>query len=156
MRKINWPIWLEGVVSWTVMFLALIGACSVCEHTRRHPAPTVILAQTPLPAPLRAFDLVSQHGWASWYGKPFHGRKTASGVAYDMGGYSVAHKTMKLGTFVVIQNTRNGRWCVAIVNDRGPYVEGRDWDVSAAVAKRLGMTWHGIVPVKVRIIDGNY
>jgi len=153
LRKINWPIWLEGLVSWTVMFLALIGACSVCEHTRRHPAPTVILAQTPLPAPLRAFDLVSQHGWASWYGKPFDGRKTASGVIYDMGGYSVAHKTIRLGTFVVIQNMRNDRWCVAIVNDRGPYVEGRDWDVSAAVAKRLGMERRGVVPVKVRIID---
>lgn len=94
------------------------------------------------------------YGWASWYGKPFHGRKTASGVIYDMGGYSVAHKAMALGTFVVIQNTRNGRWCVAVVNDRGPYVEGRDWDVSQAVAKRLGMTWHGVVPVKVRVIHG--
>ena len=69
-----------------------------------------------------------------------------------MGGYSVAHKTMKLGTFVRIENTRNGRWCVAIVNDRGPYIEGRDWDVSKAVAKRLKMTWHGVVPVKVKEI----
>lgn len=116
--------------------------------------PTTVLGLTPLPAPRPAFDLVSQYGWASWYGKPFHGQKTASGVIYDMGGYSVAHKTMKLGTFVVIQNMRSGRWCVAIVNDRGPYVEGRDWDVSAAVAKRLGMEWHGVVPVKVRIING--
>jgi len=132
-----------------LVILALLAAFMLFPAT----APTVRLGLTPLPAPGRAFDVDSQHGWASWYGKPFHGRKTASGVIYDMGGYSVAHKTIRLGTFVVIQNMRNDRWCVAIVNDRGPYVEGRDWDVSAAVAKRLGMEWHGVVPVKVRIID---
>lgn len=150
MRKINWPRWLPDLQPYVCLVaLALLAALLLFPS----PAPTTRLGLTPLPAPRSDFDVVSQYGWASWYGKPFHGRKTASGVAYDMGGYSVAHKTMKLGTFVVIQNTRNGRWCVAIVNDRGPYIEGRDWDVSAAVAKRLGMVWHGVVPVKVRTID---
>ena len=152
MRKINWPIWLEGLVSWTVLFLALIGLCSVCEHTRRPPAPTVTLGLTPLPAPRTDFDWGSLYGWGSFYGRAFHGRKTADGTVYDMGGFSVAHKTMKLGTFVMITNLRTGRRCVAVVNDRGPYIEGRDWDVSMAVAKRLGMTRDGVVPLKIEVI----
>jgi rare lipoprotein A len=117
-------------------------------------APTVTLGLTPLPAPGRAFYPPVSPEVASWYGEPFHGRKTASGVTYDMGGYSVAHKTVAMGTFVLITNLDNGRWCVAVVNDRGPYVKGRDWDVSAAVAGRLGMVKNGLAPVKVKVIDG--
>lgn len=114
--------------------------------------PTVTLVETQLPPTRTIVDVDAIYGWASWYGKPFHGRATASGVIYNMGGYSVAHKTMRLGTFVRIENMRNGQWCVAVVNDRGPYIEGRDWDVSRAVAKKLGMLKHGVVPVKVKEI----
>jgi rare lipoprotein A (peptidoglycan hydrolase) len=148
MRKINWPDGLVDFVTWTMLALAVIGSCWVCNAVVHRPA--TVVALTPLPAPRTTIDPLAQYGWASWYGKPFHGQKTASGAIYDMGGYSVAHKTMALGAFVRIENMRNGRWCVAVVNDRGPYVEGRDWDVSNAVAKRLGMTRSGVVPVAVK------
>lgn len=148
LSRIYWTPRLVG----TLLLLLTIGVALVVP--RPAPATCVELALTPLPAPSAGFDWEAWYGWASWYGKPFHGRKTASGTTYDMDGFSVAHKTLPLGTFVVIQNIWNNRWCVAIVNDRGPYVDGRDWDVSAAVAKRLGMVWHGVVPVKVRVING--
>jgi rare lipoprotein A len=131
------------------MLLVLMYILGVAvEHGRVR---TVVVTQR-LPPGLQRINTRATYGWASWYGKPFHGRKTADGTIYDMGGYSVAHKTLALGTFVRIKNTRSGAWCVAIVNDRGPYVEGRDWDVSRAVAKRLGMVKRGVIPVEVEII----
>jgi rare lipoprotein A (peptidoglycan hydrolase) len=109
------------------------------------------LTETKMPM-MRTWDLEAHWGVASWYGKPFHGRRTADGTVYDMGGYSVANKDLPLGTFVWILNLDNGRTCCAVVNDRGPYVAGRDWDVSAAVAGRLGMVWKGTARVKVKEI----
>jgi rare lipoprotein A len=119
----------------------------------RRPTSTTVVVTTKLPPAKVWFDPYAMYGYASWYGEPFHGRKTADGTVYDMGGYSVAHKTMKLGTFVRITNMRNGLTCIAIVNDRGPYIEGRDWDLSRAVARRLKAIWKGVVPVKVEVIQ---
>jgi rare lipoprotein A (peptidoglycan hydrolase) len=147
---------MDAVRAWTW----LVSACVLAVLAIILVAPALVstthevVVPQLLPAPRQIFDPFSLYGVASWYGKPSHGRKTASGAIYDMGGYSVAHKSLPLGTFVIIQNLENDRWCVAVVNDRGPYIDGRDWDVSAAVAGRLGMTWKGIVPAKVRIIDG--
>jgi rare lipoprotein A len=92
-------------------------------------------------------------GWASWYGEPFHGRKTASGEVYDMYQLTAAHKILPLDTTVMVTHLQNGRSVTVTVNDRGPFVEGRIIDLSYAAAQALGMTGQGVARVRVEVID---
>lgn len=78
-------------------------------------------------------------GNASWYGIPFHGKKTASGEIFDMNKLSAAHKTLPFPTKVMIENPKNGQSCVIRVIDRGPFVRGRVLDLSREAAKRVGI-----------------
>jgi rare lipoprotein A len=87
-------------------------------------------------------------GIASWYGEPFHGRRTANGEVYDMDGMTAAHKTMPLPSYAVVRNRRNGKEVVVRVNDRGPFKDGRVIDLSRAAARKLGFT--GLADVEVR------
>lgn len=82
-------------------------------------------------------------GNASWYGKPFHGRKTASGEIFDMNKHSAAHKTLHLITKVMVENPKTGKSAVVRVNDRGPYVKTRVMDLSRKAADDLGYLSHG-------------
>jgi rare lipoprotein A len=86
-------------------------------------------------------------GIASWYGKPFHGRRTASGERYDMHGMTAAHKTMPLPSWAVVRNLRTGAEVVVRVNDRGPFKTGRLIDLSFAAARKLGIDGLGKVEV---------
>ena len=92
-------------------------------------------------------------GWASWYGEPFHGRKTASGEVYDMYQLTAAHKTLPLGTAVMVTHLKNNRSVMVTVNDRGPFIRGRIIDLSYAAAQSLGMVREGVAKVRVEIID---
>lgn len=94
-----------------------------------------------------------EYGRASWYGKDFHGRRTANGEIYDMYKISAAHKTLPLGTRVKVTNRNNGRTVTARINDRGPFVRGRIIDLSYGGAKALGMVEAGVVPVKVEVLS---
>ena len=96
-----------------------------------------------------------QRGLASWYGKDFHGRKTASGEVYNMYAFTAAHKSIPLGTYVRVKNLKNGKTVVVKINDRGPYVPGRIIDLSYAAAKSLDMIKDGVVPVEITVL-GNY
>ena len=78
-----------------------------------------------------------QIGVASWYGKQFHGRTTASGEDFDMFELTAAHRQLPLGTYVKVTNLRNGKSVIVRVNDRGPYVEGRIMDLSYSAARML-------------------
>lgn len=89
---------------------------------------------------------------ASWYGPGFHGRKTANGELYDQMSYTAAHKSLKFGTLLKITNLRNNKSVVVRINDRGPYVEGRDLDLSKASALALGMVKRGVIRIKVEEI----
>jgi rare lipoprotein A len=89
-----------------------------------------------------------QTGIASWYGRPFHGRRTASGEVYDMNAMTAAHKTMPLPSYAVVYNPANQREIVVRVNDRGPFKKGRIIDLSRAAARKLGIA--GIATVQVR------
>ena len=91
-------------------------------------------------------------GWASWYGEPFHGRKTASGVVYDMYQLTAAHKTLPLGTRVMVTHLKNGNSVAVTVNDRGPFVKGRIIDLSYAAAQALGMAGEGVAQVRVEVV----
>jgi len=94
-----------------------------------------------------------EYGQASWYGKDFHGRRTANGEIYDMYKISAAHKTLPLGTRVKVTNRNNGRTVTVRINDRGPFVRGRIIDLSYGGAKALGMVETGVVPVKVEVLS---
>lgn len=84
---------------------------------------------------------------ASWYGPGFHGRRAANGSIYDQNAYTVAHRTLPFGTMLVLE--ANGNRVPVVVTDRGPYIKGRDLDLSYATAKFLGIVKDGVVPIKV-------
>lgn len=80
-----------------------------------------------------------QRGMASWYGPRFHGKPTASGERFNTYTLTAAHRTLPFGTKVRVTNTRNGRWVIVRINDRGPYRGGRIIDLSFAAAREIGM-----------------
>jgi rare lipoprotein A len=88
-------------------------------------------------------------GWASWYGREFHGKRTANGEIFDMGAITAAHKTMPLPCYARVTNLSNGRSILVRINDRGPYVGDRLIDVSARVADLLDFQGAGLTKVKV-------
>lgn len=87
-------------------------------------------------------------GLASWYGPGFNGRPTASGAIYDQEGWTVASKELPLGTWLLVR--RGDQRVLLLVNDRGPYVEGRVLDLSAAGARALGAG--GVFPVSAEVV----
>lgn len=87
--------------------------------------------------PLRPDAGYRESGLASWYGRPFHGRKTASGELYNMNAMSAAHKTLPLPSYARVTNPANGRSIIVRVNDRGPFVKGRIIDLSYGAATKL-------------------
>ena len=86
---------------------------------------------------------------ASWYGPKFHGRRTASGETFNMHNLTCAHKTLPFGTKLQVTNLTNERSVRVIVNDRGPFVRGRELDLSYGAAKRIGLFKNGIGRVKI-------
>jgi rare lipoprotein A len=91
----------------------------------------------------------SRTGVASWYGKQFHGRKTASGRRYNMYEMTAAHTTLPTGTQVKVTNLRNGRTIIVTITDRGPFAHNRIIDLSYAAAKQLGFVGQGTARVRV-------
>ena len=91
-------------------------------------------------------------GIASFYGKAFAGRPTASGEAFDPYGYTAAHKTLPFGSRVRVTNTANGRSVVVRINDRGPFVKGRHIDLSRRAAEDIGIVSMGHGSVEIELI----
>lgn len=108
--------------------------------------PYEVLGQRYTPVPRD--EPIRETGIASWYGRKFHGRRTASGELYDMHAMTAAHKTMPLPSYARVRNPKNGREIVVRVNDRGPFVAGRIIDLSYAAAIKLGVA-DGVAPVEV-------
>ena len=94
-----------------------------------------------------------QIGIASWYGPRFQGRTTADGEAFDMNRMTCAHPTLPMGTWLRVTNLRNRRSTFVRVNDRGPVVDGRIVDLSAAAAKVLRLS--GVGKVKLEAVREN-
>ena len=101
--------------------------------------------------PMRPQARYAEDGLASWYGRKFHGRPTASGEIYDMYAMTAAHKTLPLPSYARVTNPANGRSVIVRVNDRGPFVRGRIIDLSYTAALKLG-TLGGVVAVRVERI----
>jgi len=101
--------------------------------------------------PMTGDEPLVQKGMASWYGRRFHGRRTASGETYNMYAMTAAHKTMPIPSYARVRNPANGREVIVRVNDRGPFSAGRVIDLSYAAAVRLGVQ-NGVAPVEVERI----
>ncbi|HZD41749.1 MAG TPA: septal ring lytic transglycosylase RlpA family protein [Terriglobales bacterium] len=105
--------------------------------------------------PIKIADLSikpARMGVASWYGLNFNGRKTASGEIFDDRKMTAAHKTLPLGTRVKVIDVETGKSVKVIINDRGPYVDGRIIDLSHAAAVALGIVEDGLAKVKLKIL----
>ena len=89
---------------------------------------------------------------ASWYGPKFHGKRTANGERFDQMALTAAHKKLKFGTLLRITNPNNDKSVIVRINDRGPYIPGRQLDLSKAAAQKLGMIKKGVVKLKVEEI----
>ena len=87
---------------------------------------------------------------ASWYGPKFHGKFTANGEVYDQMALTAAHKYLSFGTLLKITYTKNGKSVIVRINDRGPYIEGRELDLSKGAAIELGILAKGVARVKIQ------
>jgi len=101
--------------------------------------------------PIRV-TLIRQFGVASWYGDPWHGKKTANMEIYDMNGLTAAHRFLPFNTLLRVTNLQNGRSVIVRVNDRGPFLKGRILDLSYEAAKELGMIEHGTAYVMLEVL----
>ena len=101
--------------------------------------------------PQRDDSPLTEKGLASWYGRKFHGKRTASGEVYNMYAMTAAHKTMPIPSYARVRNPANGREVIVRVNDRGPFHPGRVIDLSYTAALKLGVL-NGVAPVEVERI----
>ncbi|WP_340588061.1 septal ring lytic transglycosylase RlpA family protein [Erythrobacter alti] len=92
-------------------------------------------------------------GIASYYGRRFHGRRTANGERFDMNELTAAHRTLPFGSRVQVTNPRNGQSVVVRINDRGPFIRGRHIDLSRAAAEQIGMISRGHASVELELLD---
>ena len=90
---------------------------------------------------------------ASWYGHPYHGNRTASGEIYNMHSMTAAHRSLPFGTKVRVCNASNKRCVNVRINDRGPFVHGRDSDLSRAAAEVIGLRSAGVGQVTIHRIN---
>lgn len=134
---------------------ALAGALLVgCAH-RGTPPPSVtpsVSERTPTPTAEPVEEGWTEKGVASWYGEPYHGRRTASGEVYDMHRLTAAHKTLAFGSVVKVTRRDTGADVKVRINDRGPFVEGRIIDLSYAAAKKIRLDVDGVAPVKIKVV----
>jgi rare lipoprotein A len=125
-------------------------------ETRGDERPPPAPVPEPPPRPDRedeARGAEEETGIASFYAHRFHGRRTASGVRYDMHAMTCAHPNAPFGTRLRVTDVETGRSVVVVVNDRGPFARGRVVDLSLAAAKRLGIVKRGLARVKVERVE---
>ncbi len=133
----------------------LLAACSSAQDTltgakRQVGQPYSVNGATYVPREEPGYDAV---GIASWYGRRYHGRRTASGEIFDMNLATAAHPTLPFGTRVQVTNLENGRSVVLRINDRGPFVRRRIIDVSRRAAQVLGFVQKGTARVRVQLVQ---
>jgi rare lipoprotein A len=104
--------------------------------------------------PTAADSISLGSGVASYYGRRFHGRRTASGENFDMHLYTAAHRTLPFGSLVRVTNPRNGSSVVVRINDRGPFTRGRTIDLSRAAAEDIGIIAAGHGDVELELVEG--
>jgi len=144
-------------VLFTLVLVALVGFTLVVNEDKiTEPVVTenmVTVEEETITADRSLVEFVDKGNMkASWYGPGFHGHKTANGEVYDQNSFTAAHKSLKFGTLLKITNLKNNKSVVIRINDRGPYIHGRDLDLSKAAASELGMVRKGVAKLKVEEI----
>ncbi|MCF7793439.1 MAG: septal ring lytic transglycosylase RlpA family protein [Candidatus Cloacimonetes bacterium] len=89
----------------------------------------------------------------SFYGEKFQGKPTANGEIFDMEKLTCAHKKLPFGTRLKVTNEDNNKSVIVRVNDRGPFVKGRDLDLSKAAARKIGLIPYGVKKLKVEFLE---
>lgn len=156
------------VLAAVLLLLALCGCAK--KQIASAPPPETVVRPAPVPPkapkgtykpyvingkkyyPLAESDGFVQDGVASWYGRDFHGRKTANGETYDMYAMTAAHKILPMNTRVRVVNLENGRSAVLRVNDRGPFVGNRILDCSYKAAQELGFADKGLARIRLEAV----
>ncbi len=92
-------------------------------------------------------------GLASWYGPEFDGKKTASGQLYDMFAATAAHPWFPFGSLLRLTDVKTGHSQLVRINDRGPFIDDRELDVSYLVASRLGLIGRGVALVRIELLQ---
>lgn len=121
------------------------GPVSSASATEPEKAESPAISHPPRPYRANAGRKVT----ASWYGRGHENKLTASGERFETEKDTLAHRTLPLGTRVRLFNPANGKSAEGIVNDRGPYIEGRDVDVSYGMAKKLGFLKKGVMRLRM-------
>lgn len=114
--------------------------------------PYTVNGKTYYPMSTSAAVGFTETGEASWYGPSFHGKKTSSGEIYNQYAYTAAHKTLPFGTKLRVTNLGNGLSTTVVVNDRGPFKDGRIIDLSNSAAKDISMIGTGTARVRITAI----
>ncbi len=128
--------------------LALVFLTAACAHRGSAPVST-----RPSPPPSATVgEGWTEKGIASWYGDPYHGRRTASGEVYDMHAMTAAHKSLPFGTVVRVDRRDTGADVTVRINDRGPFIAGRIIDLSYAAAQVIDLDIDGVAPVKIKVV----
>jgi len=102
-----------------------------------------------------ALSVYKSSAVASYYADKYHGRKTSNGEVFNMYDLTAAHKTLPFNTKVKVTNLSNGKSVIVRINDRGPFVKGREIDLSKAAAVKIGMIKSGTAKVSLEIIGGS-
>jgi rare lipoprotein A len=134
---------------WAALFVGCAHQKAAAPPTRSTAAPPSI---APQPAPRPDVEEWTEKGLASWYGEPYHGRRTASGETYDMHALTAAHRSLAFGSVVKVKRRDTGADVTVRINDRGPFVEGRIIDLSYAAARKIGLDIDGVAPVRLKLV----
>jgi rare lipoprotein A len=161
--------WVISLAAAPVCCLMLIG----CSHHHPHPVASAPPALRPVPVPRTTpaaeppsvvssddAEFVASHrpiyteeGVASWYGPPYHNRQGANGKTFDQNAMTAAHRTLPMGSLIVVTNEKTGQSAVMRVTDRGPFVQGRVLDLSMGSAKATGVYRAGLAPVRIDVYE---
>jgi rare lipoprotein A (peptidoglycan hydrolase) len=154
-RPLNCPI-VKAAGAYTLFVASLICALpsqiapSLQEQQKQKPVDQLPVYLRPRPV----IDIVHREikGVASWYGAGFAGRKTASSEVFNPEKLTAASRDLPLGSHVLVTNLNNGRSVHVKINDCGPYVDGRDIDLSRKAARRLNFVHAGVAPVNIKVL----
>ncbi len=140
----------------------LLAGCGGKKQARvQVPPPPEVTPEVPAPPeepapslpPGVSHPLYVEVGLASWYGPPYHNRRTSNGEIYDMHALTAAHRTLPLNSLARITNVETGHSAVVRITDRGPFIEGRMLDLSVAAAKKVDVWRPGLARVRLEVLE---
>ena len=150
--------------SLVIVGLLLLSACGGHKTAKSHPVPPPPTISAPQPSsatstpptpssPRKGKAIYVETGMASWYGPPYHNRRSANGEIYNQNAMTAAHRTLPLNSMVRVTNVTTGRSAMVRITDRGPFVGDRVVDLSLAAAKAVGVWQSGIAEVKLEVLS---